>query len=196
MGHPMIQSYANTLAHTFPLILMIGREPNTALPISTDHGQYDFRAYPHCGFWNIAYSTVARTVQLTTAQFKQMCHEQQGAPIIFADALPIGLKQAINNKNSYRLQLTTAAIAQHIARIFTYEPLLHRVQFVVTSGLYRPTFAVAIAQIELHCQALSLPYRHLPFFFGTNTPNIQAALTEGDRSAIRQIMEQFSVPPL
>lgn len=191
MGHPLIQSYANTLAHTFPLILVIGREPNTDLPITTDHGHYDFRAYPNCGFWNIAYSTVARTVQLTTGQFKQRCQDDNGAPIIFADALPIGLKQAVGNKQVYRAALSPEAITQHIARLFAYQPLISRVRLVMTAGLYRPTFDVAITQIEAQCQERAIAYRHLPFFFGTNSPKIQAVLTDSDRAAIRQIIAQF-----
>ncbi len=191
MGHPLIQSYADTLAHTFPLILVIGREPNTDLPITAEHGRYDFRAYPNCGFWNIAYSTMARTVQLTTGQFKQRCQDYDSAPIIFADALPIGLKQAISNKQTYRAMLPDAAVTQHIVRLFAYQPLIQRVRLVVTAGLYRPTFDIAITQIEAQCQQLAITYRHLPFFFGTNSPKIQATLTDGDRTAIHQIIEEF-----
>lgn len=191
MGHPLIQSYADTLAHTYPLILVIGREPNTDLPITAEHGRYDFRAYPKCGFWNIAYSTVARTVQLSAGQFKQLCQQYHGAPIIFADALPIGLKQATSNKQAYRARISNEAVVQHITRIFAYRPLMQRVRLVLTSGLYRPTFDVAIGQIEAQCQIQAILCRHLPFFFGTNSRKIQAALVGEDRTAIQQIIEQF-----
>jgi len=102
MSHPLFQTYANTLQQTFPLVLIIGREPNTDLEISGEHGLYNFDDHPRCAFWNVAYSVVAETQGLSAAQLKQQCRHRRSSPLVFADALPIGIKYAVRRKDELR----------------------------------------------------------------------------------------------
>ncbi|MEO7908340.1 MAG: hypothetical protein ABIV47_01695, partial [Roseiflexaceae bacterium] len=192
MSHPLLQSYAETLQQTFPLILVIGREPNTNLPISDQHGQYNFDDYPRCAFWNISYSTVAATVQLTAAELKSHCRKQRGSPILYADALPIGLKHSVADKHGQRARLEAHAIRDHIAAVFAYRPLLDRVGLVIVSGLEAAVFEPARSAIAIQCDNQRIPHYQLPFFFGNNAPRIRVAMTGELRDRLQATMLTFT----
>ena len=222
--HGILLSFGTTIDHAFPLILIIGREPNTDLRIVNDLGKYDFREAPHCGFWNTSYGTIARigagstlpavsaaqaanqteahpphsadaqrlkNKTLTTRQLKQLCVLKQSSPIIYADALPIGLKYHVVGKHDYRSQIAPETIHQHIANIFAHTILIDRVRLVLTSGLQDQAFERAKHWIEHICQERHTAIMHLPFFYGNNTPKILTALDDGCRHVIKEIVDKF-----
>lgn len=191
MTHPQLQSYADTIQQTFPLILVIGREPNTELPIAGDHGLYDFDCYPRCGFWNISYSTIGATVNLSAAALKARCRSQRGSPILYADALPIGLKHAIRDKHELRQLIKPHAIQDHIKSIFAFASLLDRVQVVIPSGLDGEVFKPACETIHSLSAERQLQVIELPFFFGNNAPLIRAKLSAQNKHTLQTVMEPF-----
>jgi hypothetical protein len=190
-GHPLIQTYATTLGQSFPLILVIGREPNTDLPITTNHGLYDFDRYPRCGFWNVAYSVVGRSYGLNATQVKQHFRERRASPVVFADALPIGIRQAVQNKWKDRGLLSPTAIQTHVQTVFAFEPVVSRTQIVIMSGLAAGTFAPAVEQIKEICNQHNIFYCCLPFFFGSNMPRIRAELTQDIQGKLNEVLVEF-----
>ena len=60
--HPIISVYGNTDSKCFPIILVVGREPNSAAKFVNTIGQYDFEEYPRCSFWNISYSIIGEII--------------------------------------------------------------------------------------------------------------------------------------
>ncbi len=191
-AHPILLTFAETAAASFPLILVIGREPNTAQRIADVRGPYDFRwNKSRCGFWNTSYGMVARVVGIPTWRLKQSCIARNGSPIVYADALPIGIPNRITNKQDFRATVAEAAIP-HIANVFSHQTVIARVALVATSGLYDAIFDPAKGAIEEECRERHIPILHLPFFHGVNARKIQNALDEASRARIREIVRQFA----
>ena len=198
MSHPLIQSYGRTLDATFPLIVVIGREPNTDHEISDQHGRYDFDHHPRCGFWNVAYGVLGQAAGLTTRELKQRCRERQSSPLVFTDALPIGLKHAATNKEELR-RAALAQVPAHIYRIFGFERIISRAALVIMSGLAGDVFEPSADLIEEQCTPRlnqpAIAMCRLPFFFGTNWPKIRAALDDGTRERLGEVMAAFLQAP-
>lgn len=191
--HPLISIFSETASHSFPLILVIGREPNTDLAISADVGLYDFRIYPRCGFWNISYKMVANEADVSTSDLKSLCIQRHSSPIVYTDALPIGLSNAVRDKRIQRSKILEPDIKQHITNIFAHFALIARVQLVVLSGLDGTAFECSKKLISQECQDRDIMCINVPFFYGVHSQRIQAALREQDRKLIREIVEQFLI---
>lgn len=191
--HPLISIFNETASRAFPLILVIGREPNTDLAISADVGLYDFRMYPYCGFWNISYKMVANEADLNTSDLKSLCVQRHSSPIVYTDALPIGLPYGVRDKDRYRSEIPKTEIKKHITNIFAHFALIARVQLVVLSGLHDSGFKCSKKLISHECKARDIMCINVPFFYGVNSQRIQAALRERDRKLIRAIVEQFLI---
>ena len=166
-SHPLLQSYAATVERSFPLILAIGREPNTQLPISGDHGLYDFDLAPRCAFWNVSCGILGRSAGLSVRGLKNEARARGASPIIYADSLPIGLKNAVTDKQKHRRTIDRGLGSAHIDRIFAYRPLLDRVTVVLASGLTDSVFAESVSRIRELCGAS-----------GVRTPNCHS-FTDG-----------------
>jgi len=191
--HPIIAYYGETDAARYPLILVIGREPNANQVIANTVGQYDFRLAPLCGFWNTSYGMLARVVGLDVRGLKKLCVERRGSPLIYADSLPHCLPNTTANKRAYRDRVATEKVVTHIASIFSHRELVDRVGLVIMSGLRSSLFRPARLAIERECEFLTTPVIDLPFFFGTNTKKIQRELTEENRRLLSSIFERFEV---
>jgi len=190
-AHPILLTFGQTLTSTFPLILAIGREPNTPEPIRNILGTYDFRRHPRCGFWNTSYSVVARVAGKKTRQLKHLCVSKGASPIVYADALPIGVPNAIRDKDAYRRAVSSSSIAEHIANIFAYRDITARVALIMVSGLYSPIFDTSKQQIEAACRSAGISYVHVPFFYGTNTRKIYNQLSPDHHHTICTTVEQL-----
>ena len=189
--HPIIAYFGETNAARYPLILAIGREPNTNQAIKNVVGPYDFRTSPRCGFWNTSYGMLARVVDLETRSLKKLCVERRGSPLIYADSLPCGLKHRVTDKQTHRGQVAAEDAVAHITNIFSHRGLIDRVQLVVMSGIRGSLFRPAREEIKRRCELTAIPAIDLPFFYGTNAKKIQRELTEADRGLIKSIFEQF-----
>ncbi len=128
---------------------------------------------------------------LRTKKLKQLCIQRRGSPIIYADSLPHSIPNHVTSKHTYRGQISEADAEAHITRVFSHRQLIDRVQLVIMSGLHQDVFNHARDAIADACTVKAIPVIHLPFFYGTNTPRIQAQLTAGDRTIINSIYERF-----
>ena len=195
MTHAKLQSYADTCASSFPLILCFGREPNTDLAIAGTHGLYDFDG-PRgstCAFWNISYGIMSATVDLTTAKLKTACRTRTSSPLIYADSLPIGLLNSERKKKRHR-QIDPARIDAHVAEVFGFAPLLSRVQLVFMSGLEASDFEYSRGTIRDHCREHTIDVVQVPFFFGNNAPRIRAVVVGKVYERVQSVMETFLSP--
>lgn len=189
-GHPIIICFGGTAAASFPLILIVGREPNSDHPVCNAVGTYDFRQAPRCGFWNASYATVARTVNLTSSQLKQRCIQLNGSPLLYADAMPQGLLNAVPNKDQSRREFTKEKLEQHVGRILD-KPILRRVKLVILSGLGHRVFEPPRQEIERLCSERSIPRVSLPFFSNQNATRINRQLDIVSQSRIDLIVSEF-----
>ncbi len=189
--HPIILSFCDTARGQFPLILVIGREPNADQAVTNEIGRYDFRCSPRCAFWNTSYSMLARVVGSTTRGLKHRCIEHCGSPIIYADALPHCIRNDVVNKHASRLKISETEVKEHVANVFSHRQLINRVQLVVMSGLDDAVFRSARDAIGRRCEREHICAIHVPFFYGTNTTKIQAALTDDTSVKLKSIYNDF-----
>ncbi len=187
MGHPILCLFGKSAHAAFPLILVIGREPNGVLTVSNVVGTYDFRRAPRCAFWNTAYGVAARILGTTTLALKQRCVEQDGSPIVFADALPQSIPNGTWAKHLERAAMPTADILLHVEHLFSHQALIGRVRLVIASGLQGDVFAPALRIIERQCAERQLPLAQTAFFYGTNMPTILKQLSDEQKQLIRSV---------
>lgn len=192
--HPCISYYgARTLCSTFPLLLVIGREPNCAQPVSRHVGTYDFAASPKCGFWNASYSLAAATSPqaLTARGLKESCSAKSASPILYADALPSGLLNSVRDKRTPRLAVSSEAIDEHVASVLSHDHLIGRVKLVLLSGLH----ADFCRSVTAYRKQLSggIRVKALDFFVNSNARRLRAALAaDADAfAAVREVIAEF-----
>lgn len=193
-GHPILSVFKQTEHQNVPLLLAVGRELNGITGMINQIGPYDFRQYPRCGFWNTSYGMVARVKGIRTWQLKQHCVRVRGSPIVYTDALPQCVPNAVVDKLPGRENIEQDDIKQHIDAIFSHTHLVRRVRLVVLSGLDHRVFARSRSCIAEHCSRLGLPCIRVPFFHGMNTRKIQQALSTQDRQIILEIVDSFLDP--
>jgi hypothetical protein len=122
----------------FPLILVVGREPNNHLPFCDYVGTYDFRLAPHCSFWNIAYKIVADTQNTTVRELKDTCYIKNSSILAFTDLSPKPIPNQVKNKRIEREEASDKAF-EHIGKIFSKD-MISRVEFVILSGVEKLEF--------------------------------------------------------
>lgn len=188
--HPILCLFGASENATFPLILVIGREPNADKPVTNFLGPYDFRLAPRCGFWNTAYGVAARILGVRTWALKQRCVQQDGSPIVFADALPQGILNHVGGKDVRRATIPPNDVLRHIDNLFSHKPIMNRVGLVIVSGLGDSTFALARQSIERQCSERHLPLARVAFFYPTNTTKILGQLSAEQREIIGQAFAQ------
>ncbi len=190
--HPILCLFGASADATFPLILVIGREPNADKPVTNFIGTYDFRHAPRCAFWNTSYGVAARVAGTHTWALKQQCIRQDGSPIVYADALPQGILNHVGGKHLRRATIGADDIRRHIDHLFSHQPILNRVGLVIASGLGGGAFAIARQGIEQKCSERDLPLAQVAFFYPTNTARILDQLSAAHKEIICRTFGQFS----
>ncbi len=138
--HPIISLYRDTKEGSFPLILIIGREPNDEMKMSDEVGEYNFDKKP-VPFWNLPYDLLGSIINKTRKEFQDICREKQSSPIAFADISSCPIRSASNDKQTIRKAFTTKDYIDHL-RIIASKNVFKRVKLVVFSGLDYPNWAI------------------------------------------------------
>jgi hypothetical protein len=192
LEHPILSYFGDTRSRSFPLVMFIGREPNTSLTIGQDIGPYDFRDhYPKGKFWDNAYGVLAEAADSTGWHLKRLCIRSNASPIVFGNALPIGIVSTVRDKRTDRKVITPEEAVKHVGNIFAQDELLIRVQMVIASGLDSTEFLASRRAIEVKCRERRKHLTQIPFLYGGNRPKIRLALTDADRVKMREIYKIF-----
>jgi hypothetical protein len=178
--HPILTSFGVTKRRTFPLILVIGREANTDLPIGKGDGPYDFRLFPRAGFWNNAYGLLAKSVGRKCGGLKDICERNESSPIIFGNCLPIGIKNEVTNKYPLRKAVSENEKREHVRRLFSLGELVSRVEMVIMSGVKDDVFLASREVVLSECRIQGKQIVQVPFFYGGNRKAIERELAEFD----------------
>ena len=196
MSHPLMYVLGETQKFQFPLILVIGREPNCDGPCEDSIGimcNSEFGSMKS-GVWATAYTQIAKQCignKATAGLLKKICFAKNASPIVFSNALPIAILNRTKNKNEIRDACQEDNISRHISKIFG-AVIASRYGLVVQHGACgsRKT-QLAAKLIEKICKDINLPYCSSPFFYNGNSKKIQECLGE-HRSIIRNIFEKFN----
>lgn len=200
--HPALIHYGTTAAphHDFPLVLVVGREPNDAGRVAMELGTYDFDASPRCGFWNMAYGLLGRMhasgAPRTTAWLKEHCRSRGASPIVMADAIPQGQLDAVRDKDRLRRDLAGTA-AEHAAGVLAIDDrLTRRIQLILVSGLGGKVFQSAVEGYRDAAAARGIPCASIPFLSPLNARKFFAAdVSAGAKAHLQARYLAACVPP-
>lgn len=190
--HGNLLVYKRTRDFTYPLILVIGREPNTERKVENFVENYDFDLARRCGFWNSSYSLVARKTHFKIARcLKEACREKESSPIIYADALPNGIPHNSQSKGDRRRETLPEDISRHVANIFSHRKIIDRVSLVFLSGLDAPEFRVAVNAINSRIQDIQVAAITLKFFTSINAPAHVNAVSDENQKLLKRVIKAW-----
>lgn len=191
MTHPAILTFGQTTQKKFPLIMIVGREPNNSTMSDSTIGNYDFKKYSNCAFWNIAFSLFGHCNSKNTNEIKQTFKNSNCSPIIFTDASPKGIPNIETNKRQFRNTLTHQDFDHQIEVIFN-NPLITRVKLIFLSGLTDTNFLYFREQFIKKALSLSIPTTEIAFLFGNNLPKIKTQITDREITIIKNVFQKYS----
>ena len=174
MPHPTIVTFGQTQEGEFPLLLVIGREPNCEGEVVNEVGSFTLDLTPNCCFWNRSRAQLARIGgNVAPPIFNALCRERNARPIIYADSLGICIQHGDPERDQRRniWANNQVNVEAHIANIFGHAEIINRVELVILSGLDTypdtyPVFQGAVASIQQKCEAMQIPSQHVGFFGG------------------------------
>jgi hypothetical protein len=191
--HPLLLAFGKTYEHTFPLILVIGREPNETTSSDKSLGSYDFREFPRCAFWNTAFHVFGKFNARKTSALKLEFIRKEASPIVFTDALAFGIKNQVADKNSLRKGMKEEDFNQQAEDIFSHLEVIGRTKLILLSGLSDEclygTFKKTIAK---KAGALHIRVKEVPFFYPTNSKAIYEQLSADEAPVLQEVYEGFS----
>lgn len=192
--HPNMVVFEKTAAKDFPLMLVVGREPNESIPVSPTLGNYDFRQSPNCGLWNTAYRLLARAEKnpkFGTHELKKLCIEKESSPIVIADALPITQKFGAGTTIP---ELSPDVIEQHVISVLGHHEIIDRVQIVFLSGheLHK-RYRFSSSLFKKHLDARGVRWLDTTFFALYYSKIIESEIEDSKWawSVLREILSEF-----
>lgn len=175
----------------FPLILVIGRENNGSAKIVPGVGIYDETVSSGSAFWNRAYGFVQRLTRWQ-GHFRQRCVEAKMSPIIFTNALPKPIPNAMKNKDSLRATVQKDEIRFHLSGVFGLA-VADRVAAVVFSTGNSPAYEFPRAEVKKACSERGIPFIELPYFATQGLPNVvlDESIRPKDVAVLQSIVDEF-----
>lgn len=200
--HGILSYYGNTDEESSPLILVIGREPNSNKDIANHLEKYDFKEAPKCGFWSGSYALMSHTAGITTQQLKQISEQKNNSPIIYADSLPITIpmhwedgKQVTDHRKwKMRDQVTTQQKIDHANAVLSVGPMIDRVAVVLFSGIDRSVFSESVNVFKAHFDSKNIAYGHFDQFSNMTAKTNKARLTPEVNDICRDIINDHQSP--
>lgn len=195
MTHSAILAFGQTENKEFPLILVVGREPNN---VSSSHidgvTTYEFvtKDQRQCAFWNTSFSLIGLPNGLRSSKMKELFIANNSSPILFTDASPKGIKNSVSNKNAIRETVTKDEIEEHVNAIFANEKFISRIKLVLFSGLDDGKYQIFKDLFKVKSSYKNIPIREISFLIGYNSKKIQSQIDYNDIKLFKQIFEQFN----
>jgi hypothetical protein len=191
--HPIISVYGrNTLQKDFPLILVVGREPNDDLPMGNAVGYYKFKK--PVPFWDLAYSLISESIGKRGMELKSLCKERRSSPIAFADISSKPVLSGDKRKQRIRGTLASPDYEKHLQKVAS-KPIFQRVHLVIFSGLDYPIwaekrYAKTVSLMKSEWENTGKEVSLVRFFYGQNMKAIKTAFS-GNRAVAKRTVETW-----
>ena len=197
--HPRLLAYADTPTQTHPLILVVGREASADAKIVDGIGDYDFDTVKS-RFWTTAYSTIASVGGTNLYSLRSVCRQRRSSPIIFADALPVGIEHSNKDKLALRDQITSTELDEHLSSLLQM-PILKRLKLIVCAGHREGTRGSSTAK-DLFLQAFDTFFSYAtdhgvkiietPAMLRYNSAKIRERLLAADKASSPSVASTLS----
>lgn len=139
--------YGGKATGKFPLILIMGREPNDANPVGVELGRYDFNGIElvdgremrrsGCTFWNRSYKLIGEygpPEPISSGLLKQKCRKFKSSIIAFADISSFSTRSGVKTKAERRADISYRAFKVHLDALLNRK-VWDRCQLILVSGL-------------------------------------------------------------
>ncbi|MGX2032126.1 MULTISPECIES: hypothetical protein [Methylocaldum] len=186
-----VVAVGRTEQEQFPLILVFGRENNGSAEIIPGISLYDETVSSGSAFWNRAYGFIQRLTDWK-GHFRQSCVEAEMSPILFTNALPKPIPNALQNKDSLRAAVQENEILSHVSGIFGLN-VASRVGAVIFSTGKSAVYEFSRTEVKKACSAKNIPFIEAPYFATQGLPNavLDQSIEYKDSAIIRSIVNEF-----
>jgi hypothetical protein len=117
-NHPLISYYAPEKP-SWPLILVIGREPFAEVRMGNHVGLYDLPAGSKTPFWTRSHKAIAAAARIDGLYLWGLARRFKSSPIAYSDASPIGF-----NGNGRKKKMSQDEQESHAQQLASLLPLL------------------------------------------------------------------------
>lgn len=186
-----VVAVGRTEQEQFPLILIFGRESNGSAEIIPGISLYDETVSSGSAFWNRAYGFIQRITDWK-GNFRQSCIEAEMSPIIFTNALPRPIPNALQNKDLLRADVQENEILRHVSGIFGLN-IASRVSAVIFSTGTSAVYEFSRTEVKKVCSKKNIPFIEVPYFATQGRPNgvLDQSIECKDAATIRSIVNEF-----
>lgn len=194
--HPIISVYGNTQFKYFPIILVIGREPNCSAKFINQIGEYDFDKYPNCAFWNISYATIGEAInkELNSKNLKNKFRSKGSSFIAYTDLCPQPILAKQKGKKEIKNNIGLEVYEKHINDILSHEDIIKRVDLIILSGLDKNNVKPeSLVLLKEKLTEKNKKFIEVPFFYGNNKNKIKERIDKEKniKNIIRGIYEKW-----
>lgn len=213
--HDLFLQYGSTFSSAYshlPLILVVGREPNSSTPFRSTIGNYPLEAQIYNGkkrtvaFWDQSYGTIGKTAGLSCSALKSVARRVDASPIVFTDVMPTPAVYAAGSDapRKAREDADEDTIFAHHKNIFSMREVIDRVTVVILAGHRHGNFKVrerkmlgqATSSLAKQCalQKPPIPTIETRSMFGKNQPwnletiNANANVTQLIKEAVNCLL--------
>lgn len=191
--------YRDTPKHSYPLLLVLGREGNNTGPMLDVVGRYDWDLSPLSAQWNKAYGFVARMMGVGSgATLKRLSNEKKGSPVVFSNASPLPLLNSMPNKDAYRRSVSDEELQNHAKLVFSLSDshLGTRYCGVIFSTGPDKDFSLrsrALQYFAKECSERGIPIYEIPYLGkqGGSTVEYDSAMPQEVRKALGAKLREF-----
>ena len=169
--------FGNTDMQDFPLITIMGREPNNNLGRDHRIGRYADAAlqdqpWPSVSFWDKAYGLIGNYSGLSAAELKRQCVHRECSPIVITDFSPVSLNGEFspNQKRKIRWSIPASDINEHLDQVLAHDMIFARSEMAILSGLEQCGYnSQSIRYLEERLDMLGVPRCHVTSLSSRNT---------------------------
>lgn len=193
MYHPLMLAFGKTYTGNFPLILVVGREPNNGTISDNSPGFYVFetKEQRRCAFWNTSFKLFGEFNGLATREMKQKFFEVGSSPIVFTDASAQGIPNKVTTKETTRRQLIKEDFYDQVDAIFANEDILKRVKLIFLSGLTSPVYNDFKQKINQRALISNIPIKEISFLIGYNYKKIMTEITQSEINILQNVFLSY-----
>lgn len=182
-SHDLILYYDKTIRKRFPLILIVGREPNSTIPFNNKLGHYNLAKKKGGWHWKRTHKYVGEIAGIK--DFRKRCIKSKQSPLIYTDISPKPMKHHQKGKKKTRLEITEKEFKEHIDNIFSQKAVMKRVKLVILGIGNRKEFSKAVEYFRNNAKGKLII--ETPFPINYNKPKVLKVLSR-HREQIQNIV--------
>lgn len=185
--HDLILCYEKSLDKKLPLILIVGREPNSDVSFNNKVGYYELTKRNGSYYWKRTHKYIGEICNIKN--FRKKCINNKISPLIYTDISPKPMKYHRKGKKKERSKIEDKHFERHINKIFFKKSLIRRIRLIILGVGNRKEFSRAVDYFKK--MAKQIPIIETPFLINYNKPKIVKCLSKNKEKILEVVSEVF-----